>query len=301
MSAAAPATKARIDRLAAAVMVLLCCIWAVQQVASKVAISQGIPPLFQALARSCASGALVAGWLLLRRGRAGIAALFARDGTLAAGSLAAGLFAVEFICLFEGMKRTSASHAVVLLYSAAFFTALGTHLLVPGERMRRVNALGLGVAFAGVAVTIGVPAGGSLIGDLLMLAAAAGWGGTTVVIKRSRALMAALPEKVLLYQLVGAIPILLPAALFAGELPIPQASPLAWWCLGYQVVIVAFASYLTWFWLIGRYPAGRLAAFSFLTPLLGVLAAAALLGDPLAPTLLVGLVCVGVGLRLVNR
>ena len=64
------------------------------------------------------------------------------------------------------------------------------------------------------------------------------------------------------------------AAALAGELGWPQATPLAWTGVAYQCVVVCFASYLTWFWLVARYPAGRLSAFTFLTPLLGVLALA---------------------------
>lgn len=292
----------RVDALAAACMVGLCAVWGVQQVAGKVALSQGVPPILQALIRSAVAGPLVVAWLGLRRGRRGLASLFAADGTLGPGCLAAALFAFEFVLLFEGMRLSSASRSVIILYTAAFFTAFGAHLLLPGERLRPANALGLVLAFAGVAATIGGGEGGAtLLGDALVLGAAALWGFTTVVVKASPALMAAPAEKVLAYQLLGSIPVLVIAAWSSGELVVPHATALAWLSLLYQCVVVAFASFLTWFWLISRYPAGRLAAFSFLTPLFGVLAAALLLGEALTPMLLLGLVCVGAGLRLVNR
>ncbi len=294
---------ARLDALAVGVMLLLCACWGVQQVASKVALTQGMPPLLQALLRSAVAGPLLLAWFAARWGRAGLASLFARDGTLRAGLLTSVLFALEFVLLFRGVQRTSASRAVVLLFSGAFFTAIGAHLLVPGERLRLVNAAGLVLAFLGVAATMGngSAGGGSLQGDAMVLGAAAAWGFTTVVVKASPRLAAAPPEKVLAYQLFGSVPILLVAAWAWGELRVPEASVLAWVSLAYQCVVVAFASYLTWYWLVGRYPAGRLAAFSFFTPLLGVVAAWLLLGDPLTPMLMVGLVCVGLGLHLVNR
>ena len=65
-------------------------------------------------------------------------------------------------------------------------------------------------------------------------------------------------------------------------------------------MIIAFASYLTWFWLIQNYPAGRIAGFTFLVPLFGILAGWALLGEHASPALLLGLVAIAVGLRLVN-
>ena len=291
----------RLDAVAVGVMVLLCAVWGVQQVASKVALTQGMPPALQALLRSMVAGPLLLGWIGLRQGRAGLRGLFARDGTLGAGLLTAVLFALEFLFLFQGVRLTSASRAVVLLFSGGLFTALGCHVLIPAERLRAVNATGLVLAFAGVVVTMANGAGGgSLAGDACVLGAAAAWGFTTVAVKASPALARASAAKVLAYQLFGSIPILLLSAWFAGDLAVPHASALAWASLGFQCVVVAFASYLTWFWLVSRYPAGRLAAFSFLTPLLGVIAAWALLGEPLTPLLLLGLLLVGAGLRLVN-
>lgn len=294
--------KARLDGLAIPVALLLCAVWGVQQVASKVSITQGIPPFFQAVIRSAVAGVLLLGWIRWRQGRDGLAGLLARDRSWGPGLLTAGLFAVEFLFLFRGVQLTTASRAVVFLFTGPFFTALGTHFLVPGERLRLVHAGGLVLAFAGVALTLADKAGGgSLLGDALVLGAAAGWGLTTVVVKASPALQAVPPERVLAYQLWGSLPLLVAAALLAGELHWPQATPVAWAGVAYQCVVVCFASYLTWFWLVARYPAGRLSAFTFLTPLLGVVAAWLLLGEPLSPLLFAGLACVGVGLRLVNR
>ena len=64
---------------------------------------------------------------------------------------------------------------------------------------------------------------------------------------------------------------------------------------------MAFASYLAWFWLVANYPAGRLAAFSFLTPLFGVLAGALLLAERVSSMLAVALLLVAAGIWLVNR
>ena len=58
---------------------------------------------------------------------------------------------------------------------------------------------------------------------------------------------------------------------------------------------------MAWFWLIGRYPATRLSAFSFLTPLFGMGFGALLLGEPVTPGLVAAMALVAVGIRLVNR
>ncbi len=297
-----PVQRTRLDVLAVSVMLVLCSLWGIQQVASKVALSQGIPPILQAVLRSMLAGPLLLLWIAFRTGRPGLLRLFASDGSVWPGLLSGLIFAVEFILLFTGVQRTSASHAVVLLFTGGFFTAAGAHLLLPNERLRAAQAAGLVLAFIGAAITVGQGAGpATLGGDLLILACAACWGLTTVLVKANPALRACPAEKVLAYQLFGALPILAVAALLAGEVHVPTATPLAWASLVFQGAVIAFASYLAWFWLIARYPVGRLAAFSLLTPLFGVAAAALLLGDPVTPMLLAALLLVCAGLWLVNR
>ena len=94
------------------------------------------------------------------------------------------------------------------------------------------------------------------------------------------------------------------AALVAWGLgePWPASwSSLALGSMFFQIVVITFASYLLWFWLIRHYPATRLASFTLLTPLSGLLAGMMLLGEPATPRLLAALVAVGVGIWLVNR
>jgi drug/metabolite transporter (DMT)-like permease len=287
-------------------MILLCVLWGMQQVASKVAMAQGLPPIMQAVLRSVIAGPLLVAWVALVRGRSALRELVAIDRTLKPGLVTSVLFALEFMMLFPGVHLTSASHAVVLLFTGGFFTAVGSHFFIPNERLGLVQWAGLALAFCGVVVTIGhaVGEGGnpsSLLGDLLVLGAAAAWGTTSVVVKSSPAMMRASSEKVLAYQLFGALPFLAGVAVAAGQATIPDASVLAWSSLVYQGVIIAFASYLTWYWLVARYPATRLAAFSFLTPIFGIVAAGLLLGDALTLNLLIGLILVSAGLKLVNR
>jgi drug/metabolite transporter (DMT)-like permease len=86
-----------------------------------------------------------------------------------------------------------------------------------------------------------------------------------------------------------------------GERGVVALTPLALASLAYQGVIVAFASYLAWFWLLTRYLAARLSVFSFMTPLFGVLAGVVILNEPLTPTFVGAALLVGAGIVLVNR
>ncbi len=75
---------------------------------------------------------------------------------------------------------------------------------------------------------------------------------------------------------------------------------IAWLSLAFQSVIVVFASFLAWFWMLRRYLASRLSVFSFLTPLFGVGFGVLLLGDPVDGRFAGGALCVLVGILLVN-
>jgi drug/metabolite transporter (DMT)-like permease len=101
---------------------------------------------------------------------------------------------------------------------------------------------------------------------------------------------------------LGSTPLLLAASSLLGELSMPlHVGPLAWVSICYHALIVAFIGYLTWFWLLLVYPACRLVSFTFLTPVFGVAAGWALLGESLSPGLFVGLAAIATGLRLINR
>jgi drug/metabolite transporter (DMT)-like permease len=291
--------KDHLDGLAVALLLTCCALWGVNQVATKVALAE-IPPLTQAALRSAGAALLLWVWSVAR----GIP-LWQRDGTLPGGLLAGLLFAVEFGCMFVGLQYTTASRMVVFLYLAPFVVALGMPLISRSERLDRWQAAGLVLAFGGVvwAFAEGLgDGGGSLqwLGDALGLAAATLWGLTTLVLRGSR-LSLAMPEKTLLYQLALSAVALALAALLAAE-PWPRrVGALSWAALGFQTVIVTFASYLVWFWLIRHYPATRISAFTLLTPVFGLLAGVLLLGDRVTLRLVLALIAVSFGIALVNR
>lgn len=293
----------RIDVTAGSVLVVLCTLWGLTQVAIKLSGMEGLPPMMQAGLRSTGAALLLCGWIFLRGGPTALRRLFLPDGAFWHGMLIAAMFAGEFLCIYPGMQLTTASLGTLFLYTSPFWVAIGAHFLVPGERLVARQVIGLACAFVGVgfAVADGLwQGGGNLAGDGLIALGAFMWGMTTVTIKASRRIQAIPPSKQLLYQLAGSIPYFFVAATLLGEFHQYHASATAWAWLGYQTVVVAFVSYLTWFWLIAHYPAGRLAAYSFLTPIFGALAGALLLHEHVSLDLVLALLFVGIGIRLVN-
>ncbi|EIF28556.1 EamA-like transporter family [Burkholderia sp. Ch1-1] len=301
-TSALPARRAP-DSVAILLMIGLCAIWGLQQVAIK-STNVALPPVFQAGLRSAIAALLVWGWARSRG-----TPLFRDDGTLGAGLLAGVLFASEFVCIFLGLTLTSASRMAVFLYTAPCFTALGLHWFVDGERMRRIQWLGIFVAFAGMALAFadgflhGHAAQGSVFtgvaGDVLGVLAGIAWAATTVVVRATR-LAHSSASKTLFYQLTVSAAVLLALALALGQARVETVTPLAVVSLAYQAVVVAFVSYLVWFWLLTRYIASRLSVFSFLTPLFGVTFGVLLLGESFSLRFLMAAVLVLAGIALVN-
>jgi len=287
-----------LDTAAAVLLTLLCASWGLNQVAVKVA-GAGISPAMQAGLRSIGSTVLLVAWARWR-----CVPLLTRDGTLLPGLAAGLLFAAEFLLIYWGLTFTTASRGVIFLYTAPFVMAIGAHFFVPGDRLTRVRSLGLLVAFAGIVVAFAdalrLPTRVELLGDMLCLAAAFAWGATTVLIKVSR-LRHVSAERTLLYQLATSAVVLPVVALATGEPGVHDATPAVIGAFAYQIVVVAFVSYAAWFWLVARYPASRLAAFTFLTPVFGVAFGGLLLSEPIGPALLLALVLMATGIYLVNR
>jgi drug/metabolite transporter (DMT)-like permease len=291
-------TARALDPLATALIVFLCLCWGFNQVAIKLALPE-IPPLMQAAVRSTGGTILVGIWALARGVR-----LFERDGTLAAGLIAGILFGLEFILIFLGLQWTTASRAALFIFTAPFFVVIGARWLLPDDRFDRWQWIGLLLSFAGIVAIFGVPTPGGnpreLLGDAMLLLAGAAWGATTLVIKASPLARASF-EKMLLYQLVISAPVLALGALVAGEGLHAMPSAVPFWSLAYQTFWVVAVTYLAWFALIQRYSASRLSAFTFLTPLFGVLAGHLVLGEPLTLAFAAGAALVLAGLVLVNR
>ena len=218
--------------------------------------------------------------------------------------MAGFLFALEFAIIFVALNHTTASRAVVFLYCAPFVVAIGTHWLVPSERLGLGQIAGMILAFAGIVVAFGEgfftgATGNTLLGDAMMLAGGAIWGATTVVVRVGLSGISA--NKVLFYQLWVSAILLTALSLVLGEPGFTHPTNLAWAALAWQIVIVAFATYLGWFWLITRYPAAKLSAFSFLAPLFGLMFGAVLLGEHVTKLLIVAMALVAFGIWLVSR
>ncbi|ENV51601.1 Permease of the drug/metabolite transporter (DMT) superfamily [Acinetobacter junii CIP 107470 = MTCC 11364] len=289
-----------LDQTASSLMIVLCMVWGLQQVILKMAASD-ISPLMQIALRSGLAALLLLPLVLLDQ-----KSQLMNPKNVKAGALVAVLFSLEFFLLAQALQLTSASHAVVLLYTAPIFVALGLHWKLPSERLTLLQWTGIGIAFIGIVVTfirpqqIGVNTFQQqmLWGDLYALAAAIAWAATTVTVRLSSLAQAAVTQT-LFYQLAGSFILLLGLAFFLGQ-AVVQWTPLVIGSLAFHTLIVSFASFLAWFWLLRNYLASRLGVFSFLTPLFGIIFGVWLLDENIEANFIFGTALVLLGILVVS-
>jgi drug/metabolite transporter (DMT)-like permease len=300
MSSSTPhARKDHLDGLAIVLLLGCCLFWGFQQVLAKATLSE-VPPVFQSAVRAMGATVLLIIWCKAR----GIA-LWVKDGTLMVGLLAGGLFSFEFACIYLALSHTGASRVTVFLYTSPFWVAALLPLFVKAERMNRMQWLGLTCAFFAVVFALWESlqqAGAGRLGDILALLAGASWGLTTITI-RATSLAKISAERLLFYQLAcSAISLPLVSLAFGERWPaLSQLSSFAWVSLFLQTAVGAFASYLLWMWMLTRYPAGKMSAFVFLTPVFALVFAALWLSEPVTLNLVLAIALVCVGILLVNK
>lgn len=200
---------------------------------------------------------------------------------------------------------TCACSSFHFLYTHPLWVALGAHFLLSGDRLTVAKGGGLVLAFAGLIAIFGSRSAtlGPLywMGDLMEVAAAIFWAATTLYIKKVVEGREITHYQTLFGQLFYSIPLLTAAwFLFERGQLLSLTGPVVV-AFAYQCLVVAFFSYLLWFWMIHRFPVSRLAAFTFMAPVFGVILSGLILKEPIPLLLWVGLLLVAAGIYLVNR
>jgi probable blue pigment (indigoidine) exporter len=195
-----------------------------------------------------------------------------------------------------------ASEAAVLGISIPVWVALVAWPVL-GERVSLPRALALGVALVGIAALIGgggLDASlGKLPGLLFALAGALCVGLGTVLTKSFKLAMP--PLSLAAWQLaIGCVPIAI-AGVLIEQPQLTALSQLGWASMLYMTLIQFCLCYVCWFAALERLPAATASIGTLLVPVVGVLAAAAMLREPLSMSdiaaLVVTFAAVAVALR----
>jgi len=290
-------SKDYLDLKAVATLTIVTLLWGFNFLAIKYS-NQGVSPIFASTLRSII--AFICGlFYCFRQGKK----VFHTDVMLFHGVMVGLLFGAEFACIYLGLLYTDAARAVLFLYLSPFVVAVGAHFFLKGDRLTLPKMVGLVLAFTGIFVVFrGRPKAAKatmFLGDILQIAAAILWGATTLYIKKFMAKRVE-PIHTFLYQLCFSIPILLIVSIILEPRWIYKMDPYIIASLLYQSIIIAFITYLVWFKLIHKYSVSRLSAFTFFTPIFGVLFGILLLHEEFTVSLMIGLPMVSMGIFLVN-
>jgi drug/metabolite transporter (DMT)-like permease len=290
-----PPVRRTPDLRAIALVLLLCAIWGVQQVAIK-GVAADVAPTMQLAIRFAGASIFFGVLVALREGRRAVA-----DGTLRSGLALGLMFSLEFVFAGSALVHTSAAHTIVFLYSAPIFTALGLQF-IPEERLDGIQWMGIAAAFCGIVVAFvgpgSRPVSELIVGDCLALLGGAAWGLSNVVLRRGR-VGGANTAKTVLYQVSVATLVLFAFASVTGQtgLVLSRGAILS---LLFQTLFISIISYLVWFWLLRHYLTSRLMLLSLLTPLFGVLFGALLLREHIESRFALGSVLVLTGILIVG-
>ncbi len=289
--------KPQIDTIGVTLLIGISAVMGMNQVLVKL-VNVGLAPIFQAGLRSLLALFLILGFAFIKRKPLSI-----RDGSFWPGILAGIFFAGEFLLLFQALDYTTVSRASIFFYTMPIWTAIAAHFMIPGEKLNVTRVVGLLLAIGGVVLAlsnnVNTTNEKAFIGDIFCLLGAMFWSGI-IIVARTTQFSKSTPEMQLIYQLAVSALLLLAIAPFAGDL-IRQLTPTITLLFAIQVFMVTGFGFLTWFWLLSIYPASSVAAFSFLSPVFGVLFGWLFLGEQLNDSILAALLMVCLGVILVNR
>ncbi len=289
--------KEYLDLKAVIIIIILTLLWGTNHPAIKYS-NQGVSPVFASALRSVIAS--ICGMIYcIKKGEK----LFHTDIMLFHGLMVGLLFGLEFACIYFGLLYTDAARSVVFVNMSPFVVAVGAHFFLRGDRLTFLKISGLVLAFSGIFIVFhGRPTAANanmFIGDILEIMAAFFWGATTLYIKRFMAGKGQ-PINTLRYQLFFSIPVLFITSLILEPHWIYRIDLYIVGSILYQSIIIASISFFIWFKLIYAYSVSRLSAFTFFTPIFGVLFGTLLLKEEFTISLMVGLPMVSIGIFIVN-
>jgi len=162
---------------------------------------------------------------------------------------------------------------------------------VLGERPTLLRTIALVMAFAGLAAIMGgngiSASAAKLPGIIMALAGAIGFALGTVLSKKFPVHLSPIPAAA--WQIgLGCFPVAV-AGLAIETTDLDKVTSLGWWLLTYSTVIQFCIAYVSWFAALARLPAAVAAIGTMAVPVIGVVASAIALHEPLGPSQIVAL------------
>ena len=264
-------------------------IWGVPYLFIKVAVDDGVSPVFLSFVRVAMAAAL----LLVLAWRAGVLRqVRGRWGWIAAYAVIE--ITLPFPLIAAGEQYVSSSLTAILIASVPLIVAVLAIRFDPAERATGIRLLGLLIGFGGVVALVGIDVAGNadeLLGAVLILLASCGYAAAPMILKRkfpdvdARASMGAT-------LLLATALLAVPAAFTApSEMPTDEAL-ISLVVLG--VVCTALALVVFSFLIVEVGP-GRALVITYINPVVAVVLGVVILGESLGPGAIAGLLLILAG------
>ena len=274
----------------AAILALLTSVWGASFLFIKVAVDD-VGPVGVAFGRLVLATATIGGWLLFRRGPAGVRAMLAGIRPGEAAIFAATGSAAPFLLIAWAETRITSSLAGILNASIPLMTAgLALYLRMPG-RIRGWRSAGLLLGFAGVALVAGGDLSGQPAAVVAMLGAALLYATSAHLALRYFAGVDT--QAVALVQVAVGTLLALPSLVFLRIEGVPPASAVAA-LVALGVGGTGFA-YFLYYSLVSSAGPQHAVAVTYLVPIAAVIYGSLLLDEHVPVTALVGMALILAG------
>jgi O-acetylserine/cysteine efflux transporter len=258
------------------VILLIMVIWGLNYPVGKIGV-HAVPPMMMIALRF----ALVAAMLLPF-----VPAPWGRMRQIFYVSIMIGVF--HFAPNFTGLKFVDSGVGAILNQLSVPFSAILAAIFFK-DRIGWRRALGMALAFVGVAVLVGEPKRPTnLLGAFLMISASLAWAFSLI---QTKMLKDVHPLSLVGWMCLMAAPQLAVLSFLLEDNVVEATLSMGWtgiWPIVYMAIFVSIVSHSLWYQLIQRHPINVTAPFALLTPIFGVLFGVLILGEQLTWWMLVG-------------
>ncbi len=291
MSAEPATTELPIRPLHLLLILGIMLLWGINFAVAKVGLQQ-LPPIFLVACRFLLVAILLLPFAKRAHGQWG--AIFA---------IAVVLGLLHFSFMFTGLRTVDAATAAIAIQLQVPFAALLAAVFFK-DKLGWRRALGMAIAFIGVAVIAGEPRlNGQYLALSFVITACFIWSIANVMIKRLKDVDGITLNA---WMAVFATPMLFAASavLEEGQIEaVRQADFWAYFAVVYQAVAVVVIGYGCWYWLMRRYQMNQIMSATLLVPLFGVVSGIVFLGESLTVNLIIGglMTIAGVAIIIIRR